>query len=360
MNHTSTAKMRCLKSVIYGEMLIVLLLLPTSRIVDWDYHVCGIQTAEYAELERFNHLLMLGVLARPAVLLFFLCPLVFLVFRIARSWREKEEKRIRLSRNIKPWGPPRPELPPRVQPMSSFEFLLRRLWRLSVLYMLGCAAYVLYKGGCFYATPVLLLILQLPVVGLLTIVELIIRHRDGKRGLTPPPGETSHPRDAENSGLGEFAGQRSGAASGKQVLNPRLEQESGSWGRLLLLVLLAILEVQALPDERCASLLLSALPLALTVSLVFLYGMCRDGKGFGFLSAIPVLLSFLPLLSADSVGYVEFVYALWPVWAVEILLIVASSRRFPRLHAAQFGLVGKAFLYLMVYPLGLYLIAAAW
>lgn len=360
MNHTSAAKMRCLKSVIYGEMLIVLLLLPTSRIVDWDYHVCGIQTAEYAELERFNHLLMLGVLARPAVLLFFLCPLVFLVFRIARSWREKEEKRIRLSRNIKPWGPPRPELPPRVQPMSSFEFLLRRLWRLSVLYMLGCAAYVLYKGGCFYATPVLLLILQLPVVGLLTIVELIIRHRDGKRGLTPPPGETSHPRDAENSGLGEFAGQRSGAASGKQVLNPRLEQESGSWGRLLLLVLLAILEVQALPDERCASLLLSALPLALTVSLVFLYGMCRDGKGFGFLSAIPVLLSFLPLLSADSVGYVEFVYALWPVWAVEILLIVASSRRFPRLHAAQFGLVGKAFLYLMVYPLGLYLIAAAW
>lgn len=360
MNHTSTAKMRCLKSVIYGEMLIVLLLLPTSRIVDWDYHVCGIQTAEYAELERFNHLMMLGVLARPAVLLFFLCPLVFLVFRIARSWREKEEKRIRLSRNIKPWGPPRPELPPRVQPMSSFEFLLRRLWRLSVLYMLGCAAYVLYKGGCFYATPVLLLILQLPVVGLLTIVELIIRHRDGKRGLTPPPGETSHPRDAENSGLGEFAGQRSGAASGKQVLNPRLEQESGSRGRLLLLVLLAILEVQALPDERCASLLLSALPLALTVSLVFLYGMCRDGKGFGFLSAIPVLLSFLPLLSADSVGYVEFVYALWPVWAVEILLIVASSRRFPRLHAAQFGLVGKAFLYLMVYPLGLYLIAAAW
>lgn len=244
--------------------------------------------------------------------------------------------------------------------MSSFEFLLRRLWRLSVLYMLGCAAYILYKGGCFYATPVLLLILQLPVVGLLTIVELIIRHRDGKRGLTPPTGATSHPRDAENSGPGEFVGQRSGAASGKQVLNPRLEQESGSWGRLWLLFLLVMLEVQALPDERCASLLLSALPLALTVSLVFLYGMCRDGKGFGFLSAIPVLLSFLPLLSEDSVGYVEFVYALWPVWAVEILLIVASSRRFPRLHAAQFGLVGKAFLYLMVYPLGLYLIAAAW
>ena len=45
---------------------------------------------------------------------------------------------------------------------------------------------------------------------------------------------------------------------------------------------------------------------------------------------------------------------------LQILLIVASSRRFPRLHAAQFGLVGKAFLYLMVYPLGLYLIAAAW
>lgn len=124
------------------------------------------------------------------------------------------------------------------------------------------------------------------------------------------------------------------------------------FSRALLLFLLGVLELLALgimPD----SFLDLAPPfilvrICLIGALVFIYCICREGKGFVPFSAIPMVISFLPFGNADLSEYLICAYALSPVWAAELLLVYASSKRFPGLHASQFGFFGNIGLCLLI------------
>lgn len=124
------------------------------------------------------------------------------------------------------------------------------------------------------------------------------------------------------------------------------------FGRVLLLFLLGLLELLALfilPDsflDLAPSFLF--IRICLIGTLVFIYCICREGKGFVPLSAIPLVISFLPFGSADLSEYLICAYALSPVWAAELLLVYASSKRFPSLHASQFGFFGNIGLCLLI------------
>lgn len=126
------------------------------------------------------------------------------------------------------------------------------------------------------------------------------------------------------------------------------------FSRALLLFLLGLLELLALIMPE--SLLDLAPPSFLFIracligTLVFIYCICREGKGFVPFSAIPLLVSFflLPFGSTDFSEYLTCAYALSPVWAAELLLARASSKRFPGLHASQFGFFGNIGLCLLI------------